>query len=379
MRHAVQQRDEESEQKPPEFPKIHLKLKPPFSPMEAKLVTEIPIGEWQYEPKWDGFRGIIFRDENKVVIQSKAGQPLDRYFPELVEGIRKIRDRSFVLDAEIVLEVDGKLDFDALLQRIHPAPSRIQRLSRETPAKLLVFDLLENGSQVFTGAPLRLRREVLLNWAHTNLHGNALVQLSPASTDPADAQRWLQDLAAMGCDGVIAKQMREPYHSGDRKAMQKIKRIRSADCVVGGFRYASKGDREAVASLLLGLYNDEGKLDHVGFTSSFSAEERRHLKEKLEPAIPAPGEEDQAGFSGIAPGGPSRWNAGDPSASEWIPLLPKLVVEVSYDHFSGSRFRHGTKLLHWRPDKSPRQCTKDQIEAAKMGAEPASSNSDNNR
>jgi ATP-dependent DNA ligase len=267
------------------------------------------------------------------------------------------------------------------LQRIHPAPSRIQRLSRETPAKLLVFDLLENGSQVFTGAPLRLRREVLSNWTRANLHGNPLVQLSPASTDPADAQRWLHDLAAMGCDGVIAKQLSEPYHSGDRKAMQKIKRIRSADCVVGGFRYASKGDREAVASLLLGLYNDQGKLDHVGFTSSFSAEERRRLKEKLAPAMPTPGkeEEEQAGFSGASPGGPSRWNAGDPSASEWIPLLPKLVVEVSYDHFSGSRFRHGTKLLHWRPDKSPRQCTKDQIEAIKTEAEPADSNSSRQR
>ncbi|MEO8726400.1 MAG: ATP-dependent DNA ligase, partial [Acidobacteriaceae bacterium] len=211
--------------------------------MDAKLVPEVPTGPgWQYEPKWDGFRAIIFRDDDKVVIQSKAGEPLGRYFPEIVEAMQKISDHGFVLDGEIVIEINGKLDFDALLQRIHPAPSRIQRLSKETPAKLLVFDLLEDGSQLFTEAPLRLRREVLSNWARAHLQKNRVIQLSPASTNPTEAERWLRDLASSGCDGVVAKLLDEPYHSGDRRAMQKIKRIRSADCVVGGFRYASKGD-----------------------------------------------------------------------------------------------------------------------------------------
>ncbi len=346
------------------FPKLHLKLKPPLAPMDAKLVAEVPLGPgWQYEPKWDGFRAIIFRDDDKVVIQSKAGEPLGRYFPEIVEAIEKIRDHGFVLDGEIVIEKDGKLDFDALLQRIHPAPSRIQRLSKETPAKLLVFDLLEDGSQMLTEAPLRLRREVLSNWARAHLQNNKAIQLSPASTNPIEAERWLRDLASTGCDGVIAKLLDEPYHSGDRRAMQKIKRIRSADCVVGGFRYASKGEPESIGSLLLGLYDGEGKLNHVGFTSSFSVAERRQLAEKLAPAMPN-GVEEDTGFSGSAPGGPSRWNAGNPTASQWVPLLRTLVVEVSYDHFAGGRFRHGTKLLRWRPDKAPRQCTMEQVEAA---------------
>ncbi len=350
-----------------EFPNLHLKLQPPFPPMEAKAVPEIPTpGAWQYEPKWDGFRGLVFRDSKRVVIQSKSGQPLDRYFPELVAAILNLSDTAFVLDAEIIIEKDGILDFDALLQRIHPAPSRIERLSRETPAKLLVFDMLEDGSQLFTNAPLRLRREVLENWARFHLEGNGVIQLSPASTDPAEAARWLRDFAGIGCDGVVAKMLDEPYHSGDRRAMQKIKRIRTADCVVGGFRYASKGDQ--IGSLLLGLYNSEGRLDHVGFTSSFTAASRRALKEKIEVAMPVAGGDKELGFSGSAPGGPSRWNSGNPDASKWVPLLPTLVVEVSYDHYSGDRFRHGTKLLRWRPDKSPTQCTKEQVMSARSKA-----------
>jgi ATP-dependent DNA ligase len=360
MRRDLVMRDREASVT--DFPRLHLKLKPPFPPMEAKLVSAIPREHgWQYEPKWDGFRGLVFRDDNKVVIQSKSGQPLDRYFPELVEAIRNIPDRGFVLDGEIIIECEGKLDFDALLQRIHPAPSRIQRLSRETPAKLLVFDFLEDGSQVFTDAPLRLRREVLENWARTNLQGNSLIQLSPASTEFSVAQRWLTDFAALGCDGVVAKLISEPYHSGDRRAMQKVKRVRTAECVVGGFRYGAK-DSE-IGSLLLGLYDDEGKLDHVGFTSSFSAADRRGLKDIIEKAMPCGDVDEVVGFSGASPGGPSRWNAYHPESSKWVPLVPKLVVEVSYDHFSGGRFRHGTKLLRWRPDKDPRQCTKEQIES----------------
>ena len=326
--------------------------------MEAKLVDSIPNGgDWQYEPKWDGFRGIVFRDRDTVVIQSKAGQPLDRYFPELVDALRKIPDDRFVIDGEIVVEHHGDLDFDALLQRIHPAASRIKKLSLATPVTMLVFDLLADGNKSLLEVPLRERRDRLEAWAKRNLKGNHSLRLSPVTHHAEQAQRWLTELAGSGFDGVVAKRTDEPYHSGDRKAMQKIKRIRTADCVVGGFRYASKGD--AIGSLLLGLYNDAGLLDHVGFTSSFTVDERGELKDKIGSAMPK--HDEPAGFSGSAPGGPSRWNAYNPRASEWQPLIPKLVVEVSYDHFSGGRFRHGTKLLRWRPDKKPSQCTKEQL------------------
>jgi len=355
-----------SEAVPPSFPAIHTKLQPPLEAMDAKAVAELPAGNgWQYEPKWDGFRALVFRDRETVIIQSKAGQPLDRYFPELVTALQSLPDQRFVVDGEIVIDVNGALDFDALLQRIHPAASRIKRLSAETPAQLRVFDLLEDGTQVFSAAPLRLRREVLENWSRLNLESDAPVRLSPCSLDLSQAARWLTDLTT-SCDGVVAKLREEPYHFGDRRGMVKVKRIRTADCVVAGFRYASKGD--AIGSLLLGLYNEEGKLDHVGFTSSFTAEERAELEEKIAGAVPQPGQEAQAGFSGNAPGGPSRWNAYNPRASEWKPLLPKLVVEVSYDHFSGGRFRHGTKLPRWRPDKRVDQCTKEQIAPMRKSA-----------
>lgn len=351
---------------PASFPALGLKLRPPIEAMDAKAASELPSSsEWQYEPKWDGFRALVFRDRDKVVIQSKAGQPLDRYFPEIVAALQTVPDERFVVDGEIVLELNDGLDFDALLQRIHPAARRIKRLSEETPAQLRVFDLLEDGTQVFTAAPLRLRREVLENWARANLDNTARVTLSPCSLDRQQAQRWLTDLR-MSCDGIVAKLREEPYHFGDRRGMVKVKRIRTADCVVAGFRYASKG--EDIGSLLLGLYNEQGLLDHVGFTSSFTAEERAELPEKIAGAVPKPGEEARAGFSGGAPGGPSRWNAYNPRASEWKPLMPKLVVEVSYDHFSGGRFRHGTKLLRWRPDKRPDQCTKEQIAPLRKSA-----------
>jgi ATP-dependent DNA ligase len=339
-----------------DFPKLKLPIQPPFPPMEAKLVDEIPTGpRWQYEPKWDGFRCLAFRDGNQVALQSKAGQPLGRYFPELVEAIRGIKSDRFILDGEIVIEIDGRLSFDDLLMRIHPAASRIAKLSQSTPATLLVFDLLlepNSKGKTLISEPLDVRRRHLETFLRS-VRGSR-IKLSPATTKLTEAERWMRELAASGCDGVVAKCLDDSYLSGDR-AMRKIKHIRSADCVVGGYRMASKGG--AVGSLLLGLYDDFGKLNHVGFSSSFSKAERDELKAVLEPL------EGGAGFTGNAPGGPSRW-ATERSA-EWVPLAPKLVCEVRYDHFSGGRFRHGTKFLRWRPEKKPKACTYDQLEGAK--------------
>ncbi len=327
--------------------------------MEAKSVDDIPSGPgWSYEPKWDGFRCLAFRSGSEVVLQSKAGQPLGRYFPELVEALASLPQKKFVLDGEIVIARDGHLSFDDLLMRIHPAASRIKKLSAETPAEYLVFDILvdEHGKSV-TALPLSERREHLEHFfKKVDARQKQRIRLSPATTDRAEAQRWMRELSASGLDGVVAKRVDEPYHSGER-AMQKIKRIRTADCVVGGFRSAQKGG--AIGSLLLGLYNDRGLLDHVGFTSSFSAEDRKALKPVVRPY------EGGSGFSGNAPGGPSRWSTR--RSDEWTPLDPKLVCEVRYDHFSGGRFRHGTKFMRWRPDKDPQQCTFDQVQPSRRG------------
>jgi ATP-dependent DNA ligase len=321
--------------------------------MEAKAVERIPAGDaWCYEPKWDGFRVLAFRDGDTVALQSKAGQPLTRYFPELVDGLLRLSPKKFILDGEIVIVEEGKLSFDNLLMRIHPAESRVRKLAAETPARILAFDLLvdERGRDL-TGKPLTARRaqlEVLLK----GIKKSDVVELSPSSRNREQAEQWMKDYGAIGCDGVVAKLCDERYHSGDREGMQKIKRMRTADCVVGGFRYASR-DARAIGSLLLGLYDHDGKLHHVGFTSSFNAEERAGLKKIVEPL------KDGSGFSGRAPGGPSRWST--ERTGEWEPLKPTLVCEVRYDHFSGGRFRHGTKLLRWRPDKKARQCTFDQL------------------
>lgn len=328
--------------------------------MEARQAKEIPEGKRHiYEPKWDGFRCLAFRDEDTIVLQSKAGQPLGRYFPEIVEALSKFKADKFVLDSEIVVEVGGHLDFDAILQRIHPAESRIKRLSKETPAKMLCFDLLVGADgDSLIDEPLVERKNALQDFFKKQVGKNSTIELSPFSSDLKQAEAWMRDLAAYGCDGVMAKLAGEPYHSGDRDGMVKIKRMRTADCVVGGFRFATK--REAgVGSLLLGLYNDLGQLDHVGFCSSFSAEEKLKLVKTLKPLMGG------EGFSGKAPGGPSRWNAYNDRSSEWEPLKPRLICEVQYDHISNGRFRHGTKFLRWRPDKSPKQCTFDQLKPAK--------------
>jgi ATP-dependent DNA ligase len=329
-----------------------LPLRPPLLPMEAVSVETVPSGEeWQYEPKWDGFRCLVFRDRDQVELQSKSGQPLTRYFPELVDAACAVPAKAFVLDGEIVVPEDGGFSFDALLQRIHPAQSRVTRLAGETPALLIVFDLLagENGKPLID-RPLAERRRKLERFARKTLRGHERIRLSPATTDLADARRWLKQTGAM-LDGIIAKRTDLAYLAGERGGMQKIKNYRSADCVVGGFRY-NQGKR-TVGSLLLGLYDKAGLLNHVGFTSSISSKDKPALTKKLEALIAPPG------FTGNTPGGPSRWST--ERSAEWQPLKPRLVVEVGFDHFSGGRFRHGTGLLRWRPDKAPRQCTMDQV------------------
>jgi ATP-dependent DNA ligase len=334
---------------------MSLPLRRPYPPMEAQLVDEIPSGPgWQYEPKWDGFRCLVFRDGQRVDLQSKSGQPLGRYFPEIVEAARALRPRRYVLDGEIVISVGQgahrTFSFEDLLQRIHPAASRVMKLSAQFPALVIVFDLLvDERGKPLVSLSLTERRKKLEAFA-PHFGGGKRFRLSPATRSVAKARRWLE-ASGSDLDGIVAKRTGEPYHSGDRQGMQKVKRLRTADCVVGGFRYAT-GAR-VVGSLLLGLYDREGLLNHVGFTSGFSMADRKALLARLRPLIQPPG------FTGAAPGGPSRWSTERSGA--WVPLAPRLVVEVQYDRFTGGRFRHGTRFLRWRPDKSPRQCTTAQL------------------
>ncbi|MEA2733965.1 MAG: hypothetical protein QOE14_416 [Humisphaera sp.] len=334
-----------------------LPLKPPYPPMEAKLVETIPTGaNWQYEPKWDGFRCVAFRDGEKVELQSKAGQPLARYFPEVVEAVKSLKANKFVLDGEIVVPVDGELSFDDLLQRIHPAESRIKKLAASHPAVYIVFDLLvDEHGRLLVELPLRERRHALELFAAKYFGDDVRMRISPATTEVDQAKKWLSG-GGVTLDGVMAKQLDCDYRSGLRDGMVKIKRMRTADCVVGGFRYGSKATT-TLGSLLLGLYDDDGLLHHVGFCSSFTAKQRAELTPKIE-KLKKPIEKG-GGFTGRAPGGPSRWST--ERSGEWEPLDPKLVVEVQYDHFSQGRFRHGTKFLRWRPDKPPKACTMDQV------------------
>ena len=337
---------------------MRLPLRPPFPPMEALLVDEIPEGEnWQYEPKWDGFRCLVFRDGHSIELQSKSGQPLGRYFPEVTSVFLSFSARSFVLDGEIVVAAGGRLSFDDLLLRIHPAESRIRKLAAETPASFVAFDLLVDEKRAsLVDRPLKERRRRLEAFARKHFSRKKRVFLSPATRDAARAKEWFR-MVGGGLDGVVAKALDLEYRSGERSGMQKIKSLRTADCVVGGFRYGT-GKKE-VGSLLLGLYGDDGLLHHVGFTSGLTGD-RRKLTAALEKLAKAPG------FTGRAPGGPSRWST--ERSGEWKPLRTKLVVEVRYDYFSGGRFRHGTKLLRWRPDKSPRQCTIKQVETESRSA-----------
>jgi ATP-dependent DNA ligase len=328
----------------------------PLAAMEARSVDTIPRGDdWQYEPKWDGFRCLLSRNGAKVGLRSKSGEDLTRYFPELAEAALKLKATAFLLDGEIVVPHGKAFSFDDLLQRIHPAASRVRKLSAETPALYLAFDLLATADHKNLAArPLRDRRPALEAFAKTRFKSSPTFRLSPATASYATAKKWLAR-AGGGSDGVIAKRLDLPYQAGTRDGMQKIKVFRNADCVIGGFRYATNKleGRKVVGSLLLGLYDDAGLLHHVGFTSAIKQQDKPALTAKLEPLIAKPG------FTGNAPGGPSRWST--ERSSQWCPLKPKLVVEVAYDHVSGERFRHGTSILRWRPDKAPRQCTFDQL------------------
>lgn len=320
--------------------------------MEARSVDTIPEGDdWQYEPKWDGFRCIAFRDGDEIYLQSKAGQPLARYFPDVVASLTQLNARRFVLDGELVIPIEGALSFDELQLRLHPAASRVQKLAAAHPAMMVVFDLLgDEAGESMLELPLRERRAKLEQFAAKNLKTNEAIRLSPATTELATARRWFEKVGG-DLDGVIAKLIDVPYASGERSAMVKVKQIRTVDCVVGGFRYGTGS--KLLGSLLLGLYDDAGSLHHVGFTSAFKAADKKQLTVKFEALKKAPG------FTGNAPGGPSRWST--ERSGEWEPVDAKVVVEVTYDHFTGGRFRHGTKIVRWREEKAPRQCTLDQV------------------
>ncbi|MBA3835167.1 MAG: ATP-dependent DNA ligase [Sphingomonas sp.] len=318
------------------------------APMEALLAAALPEGGgWQYEPKWDGFRCLARRDGEAVELISKSGKPLGRYFPEVLECLAGLDADRFLIDSELIISVDDVLAFDALQLRLHPAESRVRKLAGETPAELMLFDLLSLDGEDLTERPLSERRAALEE-LHATLDSPQL-KLSPATTSRDTALSWLERSGG-ALDGVIAKRLDQPYKPGER-AMVKVKPERTADCVVGGFRFASK--KAEVGSLLLGLYDEAGLLHHVGFTSAIAAKERDTLTEKLEALIEPPG------FTGSAPGGPSRWRTA--RSAQWKPLKPELVVEVKYDQVTAGRFRHGTGLVRWRPDKAPQQCTFDQL------------------
>jgi ATP-dependent DNA ligase len=316
--------------------------------MEALLAGELPEGSgWQFEPKWDGFRCIASRNGDEVTLTSKSGKPLGRYFPDVVAMLEGLKERQFLLDGELIIPVGDALSFDALQLRLHPAESRVRKLAAEHPAELMLFDILGLGGKDLMDEPLAERRKRLEKFVARN-HAAAL-HLSPVTHDRRAALDWLHRSGG-ALDGVIAKRTTQEYRSGER-AMIKVKQQRTADCVVGGFRYAEK--KKVVGSLLLGLYDDHGLLNHVGFTSAIPARERPQLTKDLEALIQPPG------FTGRAPGGPSRWNTERSMA--WEPLKPILVVEVRYDQITSGRFRHGTGFVRWRPDKDPKQCTYEQL------------------
>jgi ATP-dependent DNA ligase len=337
---------------PVDPPTFDLPLDTP--PMEAKTADAIPEGDgpWQYEPKWDGFRCLAFKAGAAVELRAKSGKPLGRYFPEIVSLLAASAAPRLVVDGELVIELAGRLAFDALQARLHPAESRIRRLAVETPAQSILFDILlaPDGTNLIA-APLRQRRRDLEALAQAIAAPGKLI-LSPMTRERRLAKRWLNDAGHGALDGIVAKRLDAPYTPGER-TMIKVKPHRTADCVVGGFRYQS-GSRE-VGSLLLGLYDREGLLNHVGFTATISDRERPALTRRLE-ALRGP-----PGFTGRAPGGPSRWST--ERSAEWQQVGPELVVEVKYDQVTGGRFRHGATLVRWRPDKAPTQCTDDQIAA----------------
>ena len=320
-------------------------------PMEALLVGRLPEGkEWRYEPKWDGFRCLAFKRQRGVTLRSKSGKSLERYFPDIVGVLRNLPAKQFVLDGELLVKGAGGYSFSDLQMRLHPAASRVKMLAQQQPATFVIFDILETdkGANVMS-APFSKRRQELEQFYRQYCSKETAIMLSPQTDSVAEAMKWL-DSSGWYIDGIVAKSSTAVYAPGER-VMQKYKAIRTADCVVGGFRYAK--DSHEVGSLLLGLYDKEGRLNHVGFTSGIAKADKPSLTKTLETLIHEPG------FTGTAPGGPSRWST--ERSTQWKPLSPKLVVEVSFDHVTDDRFRHGTKLLRFRPDKAPRQCTMEQL------------------
>src|SRR4051795_5664705 len=349
---------------------MHLPIEPPLEPMLAKASNGLPDGDgWLFEPKWDGFRAIVFRDGNEVLIQSRDLKPLDRYFPELADPIRASFPRRCVVDGEVVISRDGELDFEALLLRIHPAASRVKMLAEQSPSSFVGWDLLALGDEDLRTTPQgerRARLESVLDGAHPPIH------LTPATRDQARAQEWFEQFEGAGLDGVVAKRLDAPYQPGKR-AMLKIKHQRTADCVIAGFRWHKNGPGTHIGSLLLGLYDDAGKLNHAGITSSFSWERRAALADELAPlrdgALDAHPWREWAEWAGLGsadasgqrmPGATSRWNRGKDLS--WEPLRVERVVEVAYDHLQGTRFRHATTFQRWRFDKEPSDCRYDQFE-----------------
>jgi ATP-dependent DNA ligase len=335
--------------------------------MLATRATALPTaGDFIYEPKWDGFRALIFRDGEDIFIQSREGKPLHRYFPELLDPLRAQLPQRCVLDGEIVIVQDGGLDFDALQLRLHPAASRVKLLSQQIAASIVFFDLLAEGDRDLMGEPFEERRralETMLAAAAPPIH------LTPATRDSKVAADWFRRFEGAGLDGVVAKPVSGTYQP-DKRVMIKVKHERECDCVVAGFRWHKGSERDAVGSLLLGLFDDAGALQHIGVCASFTVEKRRELVTLLAPYrenaladhpwkewAPQPG---AMGEPQRIPGGQSRWSQGKDLS--WEPLRPELVVEVAYDHMQGSRFRHTGQFRRWRPDKSPRNCTYAQLE-----------------
>ena len=343
-------------------------IEPPVAPMLAKPTPTIPDGDgWRYEPKWDGFRAIAFRDGDELYLQSRDLKPLNRYFPELEAPLRAISGPRFVIDGEVVIAGNAGLEFEALLLRIHPAASRVAMLAEQSPASFVAFDCLAEGDDDLRERPLSERRTRL---EHLLADAPASILLTPATDDPAVARRWFEVFEGAGLDGVIAKRADLRYLPGKRE-MSKIKHLRSADCVVAGFRWHKNGPGTMVGSLLLGLFNDEGQLQHVGVTASFTVDKRRELVEVLEPyranALEGHPWGEWANWQAEAedagrrlPGATSRWNRGKDLS--WVALRPELVCEVAYDHLQGDRFRHGTTFMRWRPDRSPSDCRYDQLD-----------------
>jgi ATP-dependent DNA ligase len=341
---------------------MHLPVLPPLGPMLAKSVKAIPDGDYLYEPKWDGFRCIAFRDGDEVELASRGEKPLTRYFPEVVAALKENLPERCVVDGEIIIVTGDRLDFEALLQRIHPAESRVTRLAEETPASFVAFDLLAAGDESLLESPFSARRERL---EKVLAHAAAPVMITPATSDRGEAEQWFEVFEGAGLDGVVAKPLGEPYRP-DVRAMLKIKHERTADCVVAGYRLHKSGP--VVGSLLLGLYADDGNLQHVGVAASFTMKRRAELVEELAPfatddlAAHPWGEwaQAEAHEQGRLPGAVSRWNA--KKDLSWVPLRPELVVEVGYDHMEGTRFRHTTQFKRWRPDRQALSCTYEQLD-----------------